>query len=317
VILTHCFFNQNTVSAWFRSAVLRGNVALLESFYSILYPLPYDTNDSARVAEWVKGTVMIDLEYIAIMLGEQSLFDLDQRTKLATYFTVLHGLYDLSQSTTNSGNNRTGLFDYSVDYSGGKSINSNYRTLAHFIFEELPEVAKFEYLYVSHQQFFEILYDGPVKLADINVQVNIESFELPLLHMVVKAGKLSPVECIIDKLGGDIDVVGAMDDGNDAMYISALNIACFYGHENIVEYLLTKGASVNHSSTPSSLVFAVQKRIHYEDRPSEYSPKIAKLLIEYGADIEEYENDTYYNDEYIFPEALSLFTITNKKRRMN
>ena len=76
----------------------------------------------------------------------------------------------------------------------------------------------------------------------------------------------------------------------------------------LIKYALEEGANPNMSYNDTVPLLSA---VHNNNK------EMTELLIEYGADIEEYENDTYYNDEYIFPEALSLFTITNKKRRMD
>ena len=102
---------------------------------------------------------------------------------------------------------------------------------------------------------------------------------------------------IIEKVGANIDAIGCIDDGKDPMYVSALNLACLYSREEIVQYLLTQGATVNHSSTPSPFVFAVQKKIHLMDRPTNYSQRIIQMLFRHQVNGEEYEDSLYFDRE--------------------
>jgi hypothetical protein len=329
VILNTCFFNQdmNKVSSWFTSIIGSGKVALLESFYAILFPPSHIAHDARMsenntLVEWVKETLMPHpgciTSLVAKLLESEYLIDINQRVKLTTYCTILQAIYLLSQPKPGWKGKIRALLDHSVE---GLSDFSMYSTLAHFILEKLPDYdgkkdKDSKRVHFSHQQWLEFLYTGPTILADINVNIDIESYRLPLLHTIIQAGNFPLVKYIIEKLGGDIDAIGCIDDGNDPMYVSTLNIACLYGHEEIVQYLLTKGVTVNHTSTPSPFVFAVQKNIHLNARPSKYSPRITQSLIRHGAKCEDYENSEYFDRENIFPAALMLFS-TNKKKRVN
>jgi hypothetical protein len=256
---------------------------------------------------------------VAKLLYAEYLVDIKQRAKLGTFFTILQSIYLLSQPKPGWKGPVAPLLDLPIEE---LSDDSTYSTLAHFIIDKLPDYTgneSYSTVHLSHLQWLELLYatTGPIKLADVDVDIDIESYCLPLLHTLVKAGNLPLVKYIIEKAGADINAIGCIDDGNDPMYVSALNIACLYSREEIVQYLLTQGATVNHSSTPSPFVFAVQKKIHLINRPTSYSPKITQMLFHHQANGEEYENSLYFDRETIFPAAVMLFSSNNKKRREN
>lgn len=332
VMLIHCFFNQDTnkVQTWFDSAVTGGKVTLLESFYALLSPPSHIANDptradeSKRIVEWLKNTIMSFpasvTSLVAKLLEAEFLVDIKQRAKLVSFFTILQSIYLLSQPKPEWKGSVPPLLDLPIEE---LSDDSMYSTLAHFTIERLPDYNEnnktYSTVHFSHLQWLELLYatTGPIKLADVNVHIDIESYCLPLLHTLVKAGNFPLVKYLVEKAGADIDAIGCIDDGNDPMYVSALNIACLYSREEIAQYLLTQGATVNHSSTPSPFVFAVQKKIHLINRPTSYSPKITQMLFHHQANGEEYENSLYFDRETIFPAAVMLFSSNNKKRREN
>ena len=107
-----------------------------------------------------------------------------------------------------------------------------------------------------------------VLIVSVGVVACTEKEQLPPLHMAAKAGIIIEVKQLI--IGG-YDV-----NQRDGKYGSTpLHQAVFFGHKEIVEFLIAEGANANakNSAGFSPLYLAKEKGHHF----------IAQLLAEHGA----------------------------------
>ncbi len=299
-ILEGYFFNQDerVVSRWLSSLAYGGKLSVLESFLAILAPpcfrceseggvLATGDLEADRVSGWTSrvfpGATEI-VSSVANMMYKQYYFSLHHIPKLIDFFSTLQVLYAFARPRFSSSKC---LIDASVE---AESESGCADTLAHYILQSMPNGGN-ESRYLTHENWLVLLFSktNRVKIADINTSDVLDRHRLPLLHTVVKLGNLALTRLLIETLGANIDSLGGMDDGNDEMFVTALSVAVLHRHEDIVAYLISKGAvlhPIDASLTPSPLVFAVQKTIHLIRGAETFSPAITQMLFDAGATTE-------------------------------
>ena len=97
----------------------------------------------------------------------------------------------------------------------------------------------------------------------------------PPIITAAMEGDIETVELLIEN-GVDIDG----DDEVDIFNYTPLNQACYYGHVDLVELLLKKGANPNYTSNDKQNNFPINYAIENEKQIAE---KVLKLLFRYGA----------------------------------
>ncbi len=107
-----------------------------------------------------------------------------------------------------------------------------------------------------------------VLIASMGVVACTEKEQLPLLHMAAKSGILVEIKQLI--IGGH-DV-----NQRDEKYgFTPLHQAVFFGHREIVEFLIAEGADVNAKNNAGSTpLYLAKGKGHHA---------IAELLVQHGA----------------------------------
>ncbi len=170
--------------------------------------------------------------------------------------------------------------------------------------------------YFSLIDLLKLFQECGANLRELNID---DAHGIPLLGVAVQEGCISLVKYLLS-IGVNIHECGGIDDGNDPMYVTPLSLAVLRGSKNMVKYLIKHGADVNdsRSSDTHALLFACQHTIHLTDGVSSFSEEILLMLLEAGADVEMYKQSHYFNEEYIFPQAIPLLGLGgNKKRKKN
>ena len=112
------------------------------------------------------------------------------------------------------------------------------------------------------------IYYGKPVIADLLIRrgAHLGVFE------AAAAGKLDRVETLLDE---DPSLVNAY--ANDGF--QPLGLACFFGHEQIVDFLLGRGAAVNSASKNGQKVMPLHSAVAGQHLD------IARMLLDHGADV--------------------------------
>lgn len=112
------------------------------------------------------------------------------------------------------------------------------------------------------------IYYGKPVIADLLIRggAHLDVFE------AAAAGKLDRVETLLDE---DPSLVNAY--ANDGF--QPLGLACFFGHEQIVDFLLGRGAAVNSASKNGQKVMPLHSAVAGQHLG------IARMLLDHGADV--------------------------------
>ncbi|MBX3084989.1 MAG: ankyrin repeat domain-containing protein [Anaerolineae bacterium] len=120
------------------------------------------------------------------------------------------------------------------------------------------------------------LYFGKTAIANLMIDAGASLS----LYEATAAGRLAKVEAIIDAQPERLNEYSL--DG-----FQALGLACFFGHLDVVTYLLSKGAIVNSASQNAMRVMPLHSAVAGDHLA------IAQALIEHGANVNAIQADDF------------------------